>query len=224
MSETSTLASYIDHTLLAASATPAQIDRLGREAVEHQFKAVCVNSGQVARAAAAVAGSGVLVCSVVGFPLGAMLPAAKAAETRLAREAGADEIDMVVSIGAVLDGDWQGVKADIAGVQAACGAGLLKVIFETCLLEESHILALCDICSELGVGFVKTSTGFSTGGATREVVALMRQRVAPAVQVKASGGIRDRATALAMIEAGATRLGTSSGVAIVGGTRGEGGY
>jgi deoxyribose-phosphate aldolase len=221
MSEAQSLASYIDHTLLAASATPSQIDTLCREAVSHRFKAVCVNSVNVARAAGGVAGSGVQVCSVVGFPLGAMLPEAKAAEARLAREAGADEIDMVVSLGAVLSGEWKAVRDDIAAVQAACGEGLLKVIFETCLLEKEQILRLCDICSGLAVGFVKTSTGFSSGGATLDVVSLMRQRVAPGVQVKASGGIRDRAAALAMIDAGATRLGTSSGLAIVSGGDGN---
>jgi deoxyribose-phosphate aldolase len=218
------LAGYIDHTLLAATATPAAIDRLCREAMSHRFKAVCVNSGNVSRAAATLSGSDVRVCAVAGFPLGAMLSAAKAEEARLARRAGADEIDMVIALGAVFAGDWDAVSRDIAGVQSVCDGALLKVIFETCLLSEAQILRLCDICSQLEVDFVKTSTGFSTGGASVDIVALMRQRVAPSVQVKASGGIRDRSAAEAMIAAGATRLGTSSGVAIVSGGEGKGVY
>ncbi|MBN7798428.1 deoxyribose-phosphate aldolase [Parahaliea mediterranea] len=224
MDQRQTLASYIDHTLLAAGATAAEVETLCAEAREYGFKAVCVNSRFVPLAHAALAGSEVLTCAVAGFPLGAMLPAAKAEEARLAVAAGAREIDMVIAVGAALADDWEAVAEDIAAVHAACGDALLKVIFETCLLDEARILRLCDICSAIGVGFVKTSTGFGGGGATTEVVALMRGRVAPAVGVKASGGIRDRAAALAMIAAGATRLGTSSGVAIVAGGTGDGAY
>ncbi|TXS96551.1 deoxyribose-phosphate aldolase [Parahaliea maris] len=218
------LAAYIDHTLLKPEATPAAILGLCNEAKEHNFKSVCVNSRFVALCASPLDQSGVLVCSVVGFPLGAMATAAKAAETRGAIADGAGEIDMVVPIGMVKAGDWEAVAADISAVYAACGSIPLKVIFETCLLEREEKLALCRICRDIGVAFVKTSTGFAGGGATLEDVRLMREAVGEAVGVKASGGVRDRATALAMIDAGATRLGTSSGVAIVSGSAGEGDY
>jgi len=215
------LAQLIDHTLLKPEATPQAIAELCREAMEHGFKSVCVNSGYVAYAAAQLDESDVLVCSVVGFPLGAMATAVKTAEARQAIADGAREIDMVVPIGLVKAGEWDAVAADVGAVLAACGKVPLKVIFETCLLEEAEIRSLCRICRELGVAFVKTSTGFAGGGATASDVRLMRDCVGETVGVKASGGVRDRSSALAMIQAGANRLGTSSGVAIVSGAAGK---
>ncbi len=223
--EPAALAAYIDHTLLKPEATVEEIGLLCDEAVEHGFKAVCVNSVYTEFAANRLRGSTVLVCTVVGFPLGAMLSAAKAAETRLAVASGAQEIDMVIAIGAVKAGDWQAVRSDVEAVKEACGGVPLKVIFETCLLSDPEISQLSRLCAELKTAFVKTSTGFSTGGATLETVALMRREVGADVGVKASGGIRDYRSALAMIDAGATRLGTSSGVAIVSGAAdSESGY
>ena len=218
------LAAYIDHTLLKPEATPDEIRSLCEEAEDHGFKSVCVNSGYVTLAASLLADTPVLVCSVVGFPLGAMATAAKAAEARGAIVDGAGEIDMVVPVGLVKAGEWELVAADIGAVFAACGDVPLKVIFETCLLDDRQKRELCRICRDIGVAFVKTSTGFGSGGATLADVRLMRESVGEAVGVKASGGVRDRETALAMIEAGATRLGTSSGVAIVTGGAGTSAY
>jgi xanthosine phosphorylase len=216
MSLTNTqLAKTIDHTLLAPDATDSQIRELCRQAAEHRFYSVCVNSANVPLAASALAGSGVKVCSVVGFPLGAGLSAAKAFEASAAIAAGAGEIDMVINLGALKSGRFDAVKDDIAAVHAACGAVPLKVILETGLLSDDEKVRVCEICRELGVAFVKTSTGFGHGGATIADVTLMRRTVGPDLGVKASGGVRDRQAAIAMIEAGATRLGTSSGVAIV---------
>jgi len=218
------LASRIDHTLLAADASRARIAQLCAEARAHGFYSVCVNSGQVPYAAEQLAGSAVKVCAVVGFPLGAGLSAAKAFEAAQAIAAGAGEIDMVLNIGWLKDGLLDEVAADIAEVLAACGAVPLKVILETGLLDDDQKRQACRICRDLGVAFVKTSTGFGHGGATLEDVRLMREEVGPELGVKASGGVRDRAMALAMLEAGATRLGTSSGVAIVSGGEGGAGY
>jgi deoxyribose-phosphate aldolase len=215
----SDLAAYIDHTLLAADASQASIRRLCAEAVSHGFKTVCVNSAQVPLAASCLAGAAPLVCAVVGFPLGAGLSAAKASEAQLAIAAGAREIDMVVNIGWLKDGRLSAVREDIAEVLAACAMVPLKVILETGLLNDAQKTAACEICRDLQVAFVKTSTGFGHGGATLADVQLMRAAVGPEIGVKASGGVRDATTANAMIEAGATRLGTSSGVAIV--TAGE---
>lgn len=209
------LASAIDHTLLQPTATAAQIDRLCAEARLHGFAAVCVNSLWVDRVAKALDGSPVAACSVVGFPLGASLPATVADEARAAIAAGAREIDMVMSIGQALAGDWTAVRAGIETVLDACGEHALKVILETCLLDDEQKRRACEVCRELGVAFVKTSTGFSSGGATLADVRLMRSAVGSGIGVKASGGIRDRDTAIAMLEAGATRLGCSAGVAIV---------
>ncbi|MEO8492947.1 deoxyribose-phosphate aldolase [Pseudomonas sp.] len=211
------LAQFIDHTLLAADATRQQIAVLCSEAREYGFYSVCVNSGQVPHAAQLLAGQPVKVCAVVGFPLGAGLSESKAFEARQAIAAGAGEIDMVLNIGALREGLFDTVRDDIAAVQQACGAVPLKVILETCLLDDAQKTRACEICRDLGVAFVKTSTGFSRSGATPEDVALMRGVVGPHMGVKASGGVRDYATAVAMIEAGATRLGTSSGVSIVSG-------
>lgn len=211
------LAQFIDHTLLAADATRQQIAVLCSEAREYGFYSVCVNSGQVPYAAHLLAGHTVKVCAVVGFPLGAGLTESKAFEARQAIAAGAGEIDMVLNIGALREGLLETVRDDIAAVQAACGPVPLKVILETCLLDEPQKIRACEICRDLGVAFVKTSTGFSRSGATAPDIALMRSVVGPHMGVKASGGVRDYATAVAMIEAGATRLGTSSGVSIVSG-------
>ena len=217
--EPAALAKYIDHTLLAADASREQIATLCQEAMDHGFYSVCVNSGQVPYAARLLAGAGVKVCAVVGFPLGAGLSDTKAFEAQRAIAAGAGEIDMVLNIGALKDGLFEVVRDDIALVRQACGAVPLKVILETCLLDEAQKIRACEISRELNVAFVKTSTGFSRSGATLEDVALMRKVVGTAVEVKASGGVRDYATAVAMIEAGATRLGTSSGIAIVSGAQ-----
>lgn len=207
---------YIDHTLLKADATPAMITKLCAEAREHDFASVCVNSAYVPLAAELLRGADVKVCCVVGFPLGACLSAAKAAETRLAVDAGAEEIDMVINIGMAKAGDWAYVESDIAAVvNAAHPKAIVKVIIECCLLNDEEKLAACNAAKRAGADFVKTSTGFSTGGATAEDVALMRGAVGSAMGVKAAGGIRTYADALKMISAGANRLGASAGIAIM---------
>ena len=211
------LAHYIDHTQLKPEATPSQIESLCEEAAAHKFKTVCVNSGYVSLAAACLAGSEVGVCSVVGFPLGAMSSTAKAFEAETAIADGASEIDMVIAVGQAKAGNWAAVKNDIEAVFQACGDTPLKVIFETSLLQENEIIRLCELCTEVGVAFVKTSTGFGTAGASVSLVKLMSDSVGEGVEVKASGGVRDIDSARQMIAAGATRLGTSSGVAIVSG-------
>jgi deoxyribose-phosphate aldolase len=218
------LAATIDHTLLKPEATAADIDRICAEALEHHFAAVCVNSLWVARVAEHLSGSGVLPCSVVGFPLGASLSATIADEAERAIAGGAEEIDMVMSVGEALAGDWDAVERGIGIVHRVCGEVPLKVILETCLLNDEQKRRACEICVDHGVAFVKTSTGFSTGGATIEDVRLMREAVGPAMGVKASGGIRDRESAIAMLEAGASRLGCSAGVAIVSGGEGADAY
>jgi deoxyribose-phosphate aldolase len=220
--EPAALAQYIDHTLLAADATREQIATLCREAQEHGFYSVCVNSGQVPYAASLLTDGQVKVCAVVGFPLGAGLSDTKAFEAKQAIAAGAGEIDMVLNVGALKDGLLDQVGDDIAAVKQACGDVPLKVILETCLLDDAQKTKACEICRELNVAFVKTSTGFSRSGATLEDVALMRKVVGADVGVKASGGVRDYKTAIAMIEAGATRLGTSSGIAIISGAEASG--
>lgn len=218
------IASMIDHTILAAGATADQIGKLCREAVEYGFASVCVNSCRVPQARALLADSSVKVCTVVGFPLGAMSTKAKAYEAAAAVEDGADEVDMVINIGYVKDGAWDSVLDDIKAVRKACGDKVLKVILETCLLTDDEIVRACRTAVEAGADFVKTSTGFSTGGATEEAVRLMRKTVGPDVGVKASGGIRNLEAALRMVEAGASRLGCSSGVAIAKGEEGNAGY
>ncbi|WP_225774483.1 deoxyribose-phosphate aldolase [Pseudomonas sp. Marseille-Q5115] len=219
-----TLAKMIDHTLLAADASRAQIATLCDEARTHGFYSVCVNPGNVPYASQCLESADVKVCAVVGFPLGATQTASKAFEAAQAIAAGAGEIDMVLNIAWLKDGLFDAVRDDIAAVRDACGDIPLKVILETCLLDEAQKVRACEICRDLGVAFVKTSTGFSRSGATVEDVALMRKVVGPHIGVKASGGVRDAATALAMIEAGATRLGTSSGIAIVTGGTGHSSY
>ncbi|MFC0406941.1 deoxyribose-phosphate aldolase [Roseomonas elaeocarpi] len=209
------LAALIDHTLLKPDATAAELRRWCDEAREHRFCSVCVNPVNVATVAAALEGSGVKTCSVVGFPLGAALPEIKAAETAAAVRDGADEIDMVINIGALKDGQLDAVRDDIAAVRAACRGQVLKVIIETCLLTDEEKRTACRLAVEAGADFVKTSTGFSTGGATVADIALMREVVGPALGVKASGGVRSWDAAQALIAAGATRIGASSGVALV---------
>jgi deoxyribose-phosphate aldolase len=211
------LAKYIDHTLLAPDASREQIRTLCEEAMEHGFYSVCLNSAQVPYAASCLTDTNVVICAVVGFPLGAGLSDTKAFEAERAIAAGAGEIDMVLNIGWLKEGLLEAVREDIAAVHRACGAVPLKVILETCLLSDEQKVQACEICRDLGVAFVKTSTGFSRSGATAEDVALMRKTVGAGVGVKASGGVRDYPTAVKMIEAGATRLGSSSGIAIVGG-------
>lgn len=217
------LARKIDHTNLKAFATLADIEKLCREAKDNHFASVCVNSVWVPAAAAMLEGTDTAVCTVVGFPLGACSHDAKAAETVIAVQNGATEIDMVLDVGAAKDGRWEAVRADVEGViEAAREASggkkiIVKVILENCYLEKNEIVRACEECMAAGAYFVKTSTGFGTGGATVEDVALMRKTVGDRCRVKAAGGIRDRETALAMIEAGADRLGCSAGIAIVNG-------
>jgi deoxyribose-phosphate aldolase len=210
------MAQAIDHTILKPDATPDDIAKICNEAVEYGFKAVCVNSGQIAHAAGILGGTGVEVCSVVGFPLGAMQARAKAYEAETAVKDGATELDMVLNIGALKSGDIRGAAADIENVRRAAGAGvILKVIIETCLLTDPEKIQACETARDAGADFVKTSTGFSTGGATLTDVALIRKTVSPQLGIKASGGIKSWSDALAMIKAGASRIGTSSGVEIV---------
>ena len=210
------LAKYIDHTLLKADATPEQIKKLCAEAEEYQFASVCVNSCYAKLAHECLRGRGVAVCCVVGFPLGAMSPRAMAYEARCAAEDGASEIDMVLPIGALKAGDDETVRETIgAVVEAVTGRAIVKVILEACLLTDAEKVRACQLAESVGAAFVKTSTGFSSGGATEHDVALMRKSVSPAVQVKAAGGIRDRETALRMIAAGADRIGASAGIQIV---------
>jgi deoxyribose-phosphate aldolase len=224
-SEQTDISRYIDHTLLKPEATPEQFDRLCEEAVTHGFYSVCVNSSWVAYCAERLGDSAVLVCSVVGFPLGAMTSTAKGFETRCAVKDGAREIDMVINIGRLKSGDYGYVEEDIRAVRAECPEGtILKVIIETALLSDSEKVRACEIAVAAGADFVKTSTGFSLHGATVADVALMRKTVGPSVGVKAAGGVRSLEDAAAMIEAGATRLGTSSGVKIVQGEKIDGGY
>ena len=218
------IASYIDHTLLAADASEAQIIKLCDEARTWSFASVCVNTCRVPLAAKALEGSGVKVCTVVGFPLGAMDSRSKAMETENAVKAGADEIDMVINIGYVKDRAWDAVLDDILAVRKACEGKVLKVILEVCLLTDEEIVKACQLCVEAGADFVKTSTGFSKHGATLESVRPMKKTVGNRAFVTAAGGIRDRETALKMIEAGASRLGCSAGVAIVSGESSNAGY
>ncbi|WP_392560838.1 deoxyribose-phosphate aldolase [Orbus sturtevantii] len=214
-------AKYIDHTLLKMDATEADIKAICKQAIEYNFFSVCVNSCYVPLVSKELASSNVKTCSVIGFPLGACLTSVKAFETKAAIEAGADEIDMVINVGFLKSKNMDKFIDDIRQVKVVtAGAGvLLKVILETCLLSKDEIKKASEICRDLDVEFVKTSTGFSSGGATVEDVALMRETVGNKLGVKASGGVRDTATALAMIKAGATRLGSSSGVAIVSGEK-----
>ena len=210
-----TIASMIDHTLLKPEATPAQIEKLCAEAAEYHFASVCVNPVYIPLAARLLKGTGVKVCCVVGFPLGAIAPEQKAAEAASCAAMGAEELDMVIHVGAAKAGDWALVQRDIEGVVKAAAGHTVKVIIETCLLTDEEKAKACEAAKAAGAHFVKTSTGFSTGGATTHDIALMRKTVGPEMGVKASGGIRDYETAMAMIEAGANRIGASAGIAIV---------
>lgn len=210
------MAKYIDHTLLKPDATFDGMDKLCEEAIKYRFKAVCVNSGSVAYVSCKLQGHCVDVCSVVGFPLGAMHTSTKAFEAEKAIEDGARELDMVLNIGALKSGDLKTVDADIRTVrQVSESPVVLKVIIETSLLTEEEKIRACKIAKKAGADFVKTSTGFSGGGATIEDVVLMRSVVDPTMGVKASGGIKDFATASAMIAAGADRIGAGAGVTII---------
>ncbi len=204
------LASMIDHTLLKADATPSEILQTCQEAKECRTASVCVNSYWASAVSKALQGSGVMTCCVVGFPLGAMLTQAKAFETKAAVESGAEEIDMVINIGLARAGEWEAVQEDIAAVVKAAGQAAVKVIIETCLLTNEEKVKACIAAKNAGAAFVKTSTGFSAAGATVEDVKLMRETVGPEMGVKAAGGIRSRETALAMIQAGANRIGASA--------------
>lgn len=220
------LAKYIDHTLLKMDATETQIKQICQQAIESHFFSVCVNSCYVPLVAKLLTGSDVKTCSVIGFPLGACLTSVKVFETQAAIEAGANEIDMVINVGLLKSHNMDAFIDDIRQVKATTTSAnvLLKVILETCLLTKNEIKQVCEICRDLNVEFVKTSTGFSTGGATIEDVQLMRETVGKNIGVKASGGVRDKETAQAMINAGATRLGTSSGVTLIAGEKSTSNY
>ena len=216
MGKDRTLASYIDHTILKPDAQRFEVEKLCDEALHFNFASVCVNPYWIPLVAKRLKGSSVLTCCVVGFPLGATPAQCKAQETEICIRNGADEVDMVINIGALKDGDLDTVRDDIAMVKAACAGKTLKVIIETCLLTDAEKVAACQLSVEAGADFVKTSTGFSKSGATVADIALMRETVGPLLGVKASGGVRTQADALAMIAAGASRVGASSSVAIIG--------
>ena len=211
------VAAMIDHTLLKQEAAPAQIAKLCEEAMAFHFASVCVNPCYVAQCAEALKESGVKVCTVIGFPLGASSPEVKAFEAADAVKNGADEVDMVINAGMLKSGDVNYVEEDIRSVVRAAGGALVKVIIETCLLTDEEKVQACLAAKRAGADFVKTSTGFSAGGATPEDVALMRRTVGPDMGVKAAGGIRSAEDAIACIRAGADRLGCSAGVAILAG-------
>ena len=209
------IASYIDHTMLKADADENTIRRYCREAREQGFRSVCVNSYRTALVHEELKGSGVLTCTVVGFPLGAMSMEAKAFEAKKAVMDGASEIDMVINIGALKDKDYDTVRNDIKGVVEASKPAIVKVIIETCLLTDEEKVKACELSVEAGAAFVKTSTGFSTGGATIDDIKLMRRTVGNRAQVKASGGIRTREDAEALISAGADRIGAGNGMLLL---------
>ena len=209
------LSKYIDHTLLQADATKEQIVELCKEAKEYDFASVCVNPSWIDVAKEELQGSDVKVCVVIGFPLGAMTKDAKVFEARDAIEKGADEVDMVIHIGKLKDGDDAYVTSEIKAIKEAAGDHVLKVIIETCLLSDEEKVRACLDAKQAGADFVKTSTGFSTSGATVEDVALMKKTVGEGVSVKAAGGVRTKEDMMAMIDAGADRIGTSRGVSLM---------
>jgi deoxyribose-phosphate aldolase len=209
------IAPYIDHTLLKPEASKLQVRHLCDEALEHQFASVCVNSWMINTCREVLRNSKVHICTVVGFPLGAVESSVKVFETTRAINLGAHEIDMVLNIGALKAQEYGYVEKEIQSVIQAAEGNLVKVIFETCLLTDEEKKTACGLCTNVGAHFVKTSTGFSTSGATVHDVALMKQAVGTKAQVKASGGIRNLTAAAEMIAAGATRLGTSSGVLLI---------
>ena len=206
---------YIDHTLLKAEATSTQITKLCEEAKQYDFASVCVNTCYVPLCAKLLEATDVKVCCVVGFPLGAMDSQAKAYEAKLAVEKGAKEVDMVINVGALKEGNYDYVEADIKAIVEASKPAIVKVIIETCLLTDEEKVKACELSVKAGAAFVKTSTGFSTAGATVEDVALMRKTVGDKALVKAAGGIRTYEDAMKMIEAGADRLGCSAGIKIM---------
>ncbi|MBU8684070.1 deoxyribose-phosphate aldolase [Bacillus haynesii] len=217
-----TIANLIDHTALKPHTQKSEIKKLIEEAKTYQFASVCVNPTWVEFAAKELKGTEIDVCTVIGFPLGANTTETKAFETKDAIAKGATEVDMVINIAALKDGDDDFVEADIrAVVEAAKGKALVKVIIETCLLTDEEKERACRLAVAAGADFVKTSTGFSTGGATAEDIALMRKTVGPDIGVKASGGIRTKEDVESMISAGATRIGASAGVSIVSGAEGK---
>lgn len=208
---------YFDHTILKAEATEAQVAKICEEALAHDFASVCVNQYYTKFVAEKLKGSDVKVCTVVGFPLGMSETRVKAFETKAAIEDGATEVDMVINVGALKDKKYDYVRNDIKTLKEVCGKDVaLKVIIETCLLTDEEKIRACELSKEVGADFVKTSTGFSTGGAKAEDVALMRKTVGEEMGVKASGGIHTAEEAQAMIDAGASRLGTSATLAIIG--------
>ncbi len=209
------LAKYFDHTLLKSSATCADVEKICDEAIQYGFFGVCVNPVHVQMVKAKLSGSGVKTCSVVGFPLGANSTAVKAEEARLAVAEGADEVDMVINLGALVEGSFTFVERDIRAVVEAAGEAWVKVILETCLLDDNQIVTACELCKSAGAHFVKTSTGFSGGGATVEHVSLIKKIVGDELLIKASGGIKNLAEVRAMLEAGADRIGASAGVVIM---------
>lgn len=215
---------YIDHTILKPETTQEQVEKILSEAKEYDFASVCVNPTWVSLAAESLKDTDVKVCTVIGFPLGANTSAVKAFETEDAIANGADEIDMVINIGALKAGNDALVLDDIKAVVDASGDKLVKVIIEACLLTDDEKVRACQLSKEAGADYVKTSTGFSTGGATVADVALMRKTVGPDMGVKASGGARSYEDAIAFIEAGASRIGASSGVAIMNGAQADGDY
>lgn len=215
---------FIDHTILKPETTQEQVEKILSEAKEYDFASVCVNPTWVSLAAESLKDSDVKVCTVIGFPLGANTSAVKAFETEDAIANGADEIDMVINVGALKAGNDALVLDDIKAVVDASGDKLVKVIIEACLLTDEEKVRACQLSKEAGADYVKTSTGFSTGGATVADVALMRKTVGPDMGVKASGGARSYEDAIAFIEAGASRIGASSGVAIMNGAQADGDY
>ena len=221
---TQNYAAMIDHTLLKAEATRDQITKLCEEAKQYGFASVCVNPTWVKYSAELLKGAESVVCTVIGFPLGANTPAVKAFETKDAIANGAGEIDMVINIGAMKNGEYDLVYEDIKAVVDAANGTLVKVIIETCLLTDEEKVKACELAVKAGADFVKTSTGFSTGGATAEDIALMRKTVGPEIGVKASGGVRSLEDMKLMVENGATRIGASSGVAIMNGLTSESNY
>ena len=209
------LAKMMDHTILKATATPAQVEQICREALEIGAASVCINPCNIEQARRLLDGSGVRVCTVIGFPLGANTPEVKAFETQDAIRRGAEEVDMVINVGALLAGDDETVYRDIKAVVDAAAGTLTKVIIETCYLSDDQKKTACELAMRAGADFVKTSTGFGTGGATPHDVALMRGVAGSKLQVKASGGIRTYEDAAAVVEAGADRLGVSASLTIL---------
>lgn len=209
------IAKKIDHTMLKADATSETIRRYCQEALENGFASVCVNTCHVPLVAKALNGSDVKTCCVVGFPLGAMLTSAKAFEASEAVKAGAQEVDMVINVGAIKDQNWDFVRNDIKAVVEASKPAIVKVIIETCLLTDEEKTKACELSEEAGAAFVKTSTGFSTGGATLDDIRLMKKTVGDRIQVKASGGIRTPEFTRELLEAGADRIGAGNGLALI---------